>query len=318
MNIVSLLPSATEIICSLGLRDSLLGVSHSCDFPADVHDLPVLTSTTVPRVATSEEIDRHVRAELATRDALYALDVEALAKLEPDVIVAQTLCDVCAVSSGDVLSAIARLPTHPALIELEPTCLNDVFTDVRRVGAMTRTPRQADAVVAELEARLHRVRQRNDLIPVSERPRVVFLEWLDPPFNGGHWNPEIVELAGGIDCLGAPGLPARTLEWTEVVDSLPEVVFVACCGFDAKRTEVDLERLARTPYWSELPAVRSGHVYFVDGDAFFSRPGPRLLDALEAMAHCLHPHHHPSSKNCPVYRCNTHRPTVAARRPCCD
>ena len=226
-------------------------------------------------------------------------------RLEPDVIVAQTLCDVCAVSSGDVLSAIAGLPTRPALVELEPTGLNDLFSDIRRVGATTQTSHRADAVVADLAARLDAVRKRSDRIPGSDRPRVMFLEWLDPPFNGGHWNPEIVELAGGIDCLGTPGVPARTLEWTEVVGSSPDVVFVACCGFDVPRTEVDLERLGRTPHWSELPAVRSGHVYFVDGDAFFSRPGPRLIDALETMAYCLHPEHHPTCDLCPVHRFDT-------------
>ena len=305
MNIVSLLPSATEIICSLGLRDSLVGVSHSCDFPADVVGLPVLTSTTIPSTASSEEIDRHVRTELTTQDALYTLDVEALQRLEPDVIVAQTLCDVCAVSSGDVLSAIARLPTRPALVELEPTGLNDLFSDIRRVGATTQTDDQADAVVADLTARLDAVRQRSDRIPDDQRPRVLFLEWLDPPFNGGHWNPEIVALAGGIDCLGTPGVPARTLDWTEVLGSSPDLVFIACCGFDVARTKVDLERLARIPHWTEFPAVRSGQLYFVDGDAFFSRPGPRLIDALEAMAHCLHPEYHPLCDLCPVHRFDT-------------
>ena len=174
MNVVSLLPSATEIICSLGLRDSLVGVSHSCDFPADVVGLPVLTSTTIPSNASSAEIDRHVRAELTTQDALYTLDVEALQRLEPDVIVAQTLCDVCAVSSGDVLSAIAGLPTRPALVELEPTGLNDLFSDIRRVGATTQTSHRADAVVADLAARLDAVRKRTDRIPEVTVPGLCF------------------------------------------------------------------------------------------------------------------------------------------------
>ena len=289
----TLLPSATEIVSALGHTDSLVGVSHSCRLPGGSAAVPVMTSTRVPVEAPSGEIDSFVRDHLASQDALYDLDVEALAAANPDVVVSQALCDVCAVSTGDVDAAIHSLPSHPTLVDLEPNTLDDVLEDILRVGAAIGATDKARTLVAALVARRDAVATRSAAIAAADRPGVAFLEWLDPPFNGGHWNPELVELAGGRDLLGTAAKPSQTLDWDTVVNAQPEVVFVACCGFDVERTLVDLEALRSRPEWQSLPAVRTGRVYVADASRWFASPGPGLLDGLEIMAHAFHPDIHP-------------------------
>lgn len=288
-----MLPSATEIICALGLEDHIVGVSHSCNFPPTVCDLPRVTSTRVPHQDSSETIDGFVRDHLAENDALYDLDMVALERLRPDFVVSQTLCDVCAVSTGDVLSAIQSLPSRPELIDLEPNTLNDVLDDIVRVGKRLGTILPARVLTADLAERRRQVAARSGSIPKNERPRVAFLEWLFPPFNGGHWNPELVELAGGIDLLGNSGEPSSTQDWPAIIARRPDVIFVACCGFRPERTMQDVNKLSRTKEWRQLPAVRNGRVYVMDGNAYFSCPGPRLIEGLEIMAHALHMDVHP-------------------------
>ncbi len=291
MKIVSLLPSATEIICILGLEDALVGVTHECDFPGSVLGLPKITRTLIPTHAPSAEIDRLVRERLSTDHALYDLDLPTLEALEPDLIVTQALCDVCAVAEDEVRAAVCRLPGDPQVINLEPQTLSQVFDAIRQVAQAAGVDRVADEVVARLTARVEAVSSRSAAI--EQRPRVAFLEWLAPPFSAGHWNPELVRLAGGVDGLGQEGRPSRTLSWEEVKAYQPEAVFIACCGFSVERTMDEVPALDAVPGWQNMPAVRSGRVYVADGSQYFNRPGPRLVDSLEILAHALHPETHP-------------------------
>lgn len=295
MNVVTLLPSATEIVCGLGLESTLVGVSHSCNFPHSVRKLPTMTSTRVPYTEPSAVIDEFVREHLADNAALYDLDIDALIAVAPDVIVSQALCDVCAVSTGDVIAALTDLPSQPALVDLNPNNLNDVFADCERVGDALGQPLRATRYTQSLIDRKNAIADRSRGISENNRPGVVFLEWLDPPFNGGHWNPELVEIAGGRDLLGASGEPSSTLEWSGIAASEADVLFIACCGLSTERALQDVEKACQRPEWQSLPAVRNGRVYVTDGDAYFARPGPRLIDGLEMMAHALHPDIHPAA-----------------------
>jgi len=287
VRIVSLLPSATEIIATLGLDDQLVGVTHECDWPASVVGLPKVTKTLIPTDATSAEIDRMVRDRLGAQSALYTLDVEMLARLKPDLIVTQALCDVCAVAEEEVRNAACMLPNLPPVVNLEPETLSEVLACIRQVADAVGEPRRADSVIAALQARVDAVAARS--ARVADRPRVALLEWLDPPFSTGHWNPELVRLAGGEDGLGREGAKSRTLRWDEVIAYQPEVVLISCCGFTTERAMQDVPLLDRVPGWSDVPAVRAGRVYVTDGAAYFSRPGPRLVDSLELLAHVVHP-----------------------------
>lgn len=291
MKIVSLLPSATEMICLLGLEDCLVGVTHECDFPAFVQGLPKVTRTLIPTDAPSAEIDRLVRERLRTNRALYTLDLPTLEGLRPDLIVTQALCDVCAVAEEEVRAAACLLPGGPRVINLEPQTLSQVFAAIRQVAKAAGADQDADEVVGELTARVEAVVART--AGLRDRPRVALLEWLDPPFSCGHWSPELVRLAGGVEGLGREGLPSRTLRWEDVIAWRPEVVFIACCGYGVERTLDDVPPLQAIPGWQDLPAVRSGRVYVTNGSHYFSRPGPRLVDSLEILAHALHPELHP-------------------------
>ncbi len=292
MRIVSLLPSATEIVCALGLEADLVGVTHECDYPLSVKHLPKVTRTLIPHDAASADIDALVRERLKTQLALYTLDMEILERLRPDLLVTQALCDVCAVAEAEVTHAACSLPGQPRVLNLEPMSLKDVYDTLHMVGAATGAEEQARRVVDGLKQRVTTVAEQTAGISLSERPRVAFLEWIDPPFNGGHWNPSLIEMAGGIDVLGNAGQPSRTLDWHTVAASRPDVLFIACCGFTTERTLQDIPILRRQRGWSELSCVQSGRVYVTDGNAYFSRPGPRLVDGLEILANALHPNVH--------------------------
>lgn len=301
MNIVSLLPSATEIICSIGLLDQLVGVTHECDYPPAVTGLPKVTRTLIPHDVSSREIDSMVRQRLQAVEALYSLDLEVLERLRPDLIVTQALCDVCAVAETEVNNAACHLPGQPRVINLEPMSLEDVLQTMLLVGEATGNPAAARQAVVRCRNRIDAVQSRTkNLLRPDDLPRVVFLEWVDPPFNPGHWNPELIELAGGIDCIGNKNRPATTSAWEHIVARQPDVLFVACCGFDVRRTLVDMALLTTKPGWQELPCVRNGRVYVTDGNAYFSRPGPRLVDSLEILAHALHPLIHPLPEGVPA------------------
>jgi iron complex transport system substrate-binding protein len=290
VRIVSLLPSATEVVCQLGLGDALVGVTHECDHPPFVTALPKVTRTLIPTDASSREIDALVRERLKTQRALYTLDLPMLERLRPDLIVTQALCDVCAVAEAEVTAAACALPGRPRVVNLEPMSLGDVFDTLHLVAEAAGVPDRAEPVVRELRRRVDGVAARSER---AERLRVVVLEWLDPPFSCGHWTPELVRLAGGNELIGQPGKPSRTLDWAEVVAAKPDVLFIACCGFSLERTLADLPGLRARPGWADLPAVRSGRVFVTDGNAYFSRPGPRLVDSVEILAHALDPALHP-------------------------
>ncbi len=291
MRIVSLLPSATEILCSLGLAEQLVGVTHECDHPVWVQRLPRVTRTLIPTDASSGRIDELVRDRLKTQRALYTLDLPTLERLQPDLIVTQALCDVCAVAEEEVQAAACSLPGRPRVLNLEPRSLSDVLDTMLQVGEAVGRPDEAESAVAELRRRIAAVADRS--AHLTHRPGMVLLEWIDPPFCCGHWSPELVRLAGGKELLGQSGVPSRTLKWDEVVAAGPEVLVLACCGFSVERTLQDLPTLQGFPGWTDLPCVRADRVSIVDGSAYFSRPGPRLVDSLEILAHALHPDIHP-------------------------
>jgi iron complex transport system substrate-binding protein len=288
MRIVSLLPAATEIVAALGMAGSLVGVSHECDFPAEAAAKPRVTRCLFDAAElASGEIDRLVAETLAASGTLYALDEPLLRRLAPDVILTQRLCDVCAVGYGSVARMAATLPGAPRVVNLEPSSLAEVFGDIRAVAAAAGAVAAGDRLVKELTARMDAVRARTE--KAVHRPRCFLMEWIDPPFSAGHWNPELVALAGGEEPLGHRGQHSARIEWESVVKAQPEVVVVSCCGQSIERMRHDLPILKNYAGWADLPAVRAGRVYAVDGNAYFTRPGPRLIEGLEILAGILHP-----------------------------
>ena len=286
MRIVSLLPSATEIVCAVGLESCLVGVSHECDFPPSVTRLPRVTRSRVPEKATSGEIDAFVREQLQSEQALYSLDSAMLEALQPDLIVTQSLCQVCAVSETEVEAVARRMLSRPRTLSLSPISLHDVINSLVQVGDAAGVGEQARAAAEGLRRRIAALAARADAFP---RRRVAFLEWIDPLFGPGHWNPELIALAGGIDVLGCPGQPSRTVNWEDIRRAQPDVLMISCCGFTAARAALDLPILERQVGWGEMPCVKEGSVFIADGNAFFSRPGPRLVESLEILASAINP-----------------------------
>ncbi|MEM6797492.1 MAG: cobalamin-binding protein, partial [Acidobacteriota bacterium] len=286
--IVSLLPSATEIVCRVGGRESLVGVSHECDFPAGVEGLPSLTRPRFEMPRSSDAIDRAVQETLRDALAVYEVEVDLLRRLEPDLVVTQDLCDVCAVSLSDVTSALRALSREDAqIVSLRPTLLADVWADVRRVGEALGRAEDGAGAAAELEARCRAIAERAHRL--STRPSVLSIEWLSPIMVGGTWMPELIELAGGTPLVTQPGQHAPTLDMAALEALDPEVVLIKPCGFELARTFEELKLLASNLPWRRWRAVRGGRVYVADGNAFFNRPGPRLVESLEILAACVHP-----------------------------
>ena len=280
MRIASLLPSATEIVCALGLENELVAVTHECDYPDSVRDKPVLTRSVLSGASSGAEVDRHIRELVHEGSSIYALDAPLLEALRPDLILTQELCEVCAVSYPIVERAVRRLGSSPQLVSLEPETIEDVFENIRVVGRLAGRSAIAERVCDSLRRRVAAVEQR-----VAGRPRrrVVCLEWVDPPFNCGHWTPELVSLAGGDERLGVARQPAHAIDWQQVIDADPEVVVVMACGFSLERSLREVETAG-----GRFEALRA-QIWVVDGNAFFSRPGPRLVDSVEIMAGILHP-----------------------------
>lgn len=289
MRIVSLLPSTTEIAFALGLGDQVVAVTHECDFPAAARARPVITASALEHSdASSEAIDAAVRSQLRDGLSIYTLDSVLLEQLQPDLILTQALCDVCAVSFSSVEQAVAATSVAPRILSLEPTTLDAIFGTILAVGNATGRRERALELVAELRARVERVQAR--VAQASYRPRVACLEWFDPPFGPGHWLPELVELAGGRAGLGQAGEPSRRIAWGEVIAFAPEVIVLTPCGFDLERTAREAAAiLPHRPGWTALPAVRNGRVYAVDANSYMSRPGPRIVDSLELLARLIHP-----------------------------
>jgi iron complex transport system substrate-binding protein len=290
MRIVSLLPSATEIVCAVGARADLVGVSHECDFPAGVEALPALTRPRRALPERSAEIDRAVRAMLEDALAVYEIDLERLKAARPDVVVTQDLCDVCAVSLDDVRRALVELRCADVeVVSLKPTRLADVWDDVRRVGvALGRDGERVAADLAGRASELGRLGARAARA-AGGRPSVLTIEWLAPVMIGGTWMPELVELAGGEPLVTRPGEHAPTLPLAALAELDPDVVLIKPCGFDLARTRGEIELLREQLPWERWKAVQAGRVYVADGNAYFNRPGPRLLESLEILAACVHP-----------------------------
>lgn len=288
MKIVSLLPSATEIVCLLGLADQLTGVSHECDFPSAVRGKRrIIRPAFEGSGLSSREIDLRVRAALERGEGIYQIDLEALQAADPDLVVTQELCDVCAAPYHDVVGAATHLSRKPEVLSLDPKSLGDVLKDVEQVGAATGRLSEAAEVVSSLEKRIETIAART--AQAVMRPAVVCLEWLDPLMASGHWVPEMVALAGGREPLGNSGTPARRVEWEEIIAAAPEILVLMPCGFGVDRTLDEVHLLTRLPGWTGLPAVQRGSVVAVNSHAYYSRPGPRLVDGLEILAHLVHP-----------------------------
>ena len=281
MRIASLVPSATEMLFALGLGDQVVAVTHECDYPPEAAGKRHLTRSLVPEGLSAGEIDAEVRRLTGEGRHLYELDEPALRELEVDLIVTQAVCEVCAVSYDDVVAVAGRLPTHPRVISLDPSNLDEVLADVPRIGEIAGFSDRADALHDELASRLAAVREA---VAGATRPKVLALEWLDPPFIGGHWVPEMIAIAGGEDTLGIPGAKSRTAEWDELAASSPDVVVAMPCGWDASRARAEVDAHA-----AEVAAIGAGRVWTVDAAATFSRPGPRLVEGTELLAHLLHP-----------------------------
>ena len=286
MRIASLLPSATEIAFILGLGDSVVGVTHECDFPEAARSRPVLTRSLLPTGLSSAEIDAAVVASQRDAHTIYALDAELLARLEPDIVLTQSLCEVCAVPREAVEAAVCTMPRTARVVSLDPSSIWDVLADIERVGAETRAVEAAAEVVAALKGRIEAVASRAQSLP---RLRVFCAEWLEPIFCAGHWLPEMVQLAGGEERLGRPNVDSVRIPWQAVLDYQPEVIVMMPCGFDAAGALAETHWLTEREGWASLPAVRDGRVYVVDANAYYARPGPRLVDGVEILARLLHP-----------------------------
>lgn len=287
MRICSFLPSATDILYALGLGESVVGVSYECDVPAESGRKAVVVHTRLPPSSTSAEIDRQVRDFLARGESLYRVDMEALARLEPDLIVTQDLCQVCAASPDDLPAALATLARPPRVVTLAPRNLAEVGNDIRTVGEATERAAAAAHLAEELERRVAAVARA--VVCAQERPRVLCLEWLDPPFVGGHWIPEMVQRAGGQDVLGGPGEPSFSPSWDKILAAQPEVVVVMPCGYGLRDAVGEFRAASLPAGWNELPAVRASRVYAVDACRYFSRPGPQLATGVELLGRLLHP-----------------------------
>jgi iron complex transport system substrate-binding protein len=292
IRIVSLLPAATEIAHALGLMDHVVGVSHECDFPNEANARPRVTHCPVHNAQlASAEVDQWVRRALRNNGTIYTIDEPLLRELRPGVILTQKLCDVCAVGYGAVARLAETLPGPPKVVNLEPTSLADIFDDIHRVGEICGVSERARDLVVELSERVEAVRLRANRI--SHRPRCFLMEWVDPPFCSGHWGPELVEIAGGHDSLGRKHRPSAQVDWREVVETRPEIIMLALCGYDINRARRDYELLRSFPDFDSLPAARSGEIYLANASAYFARPGPRIVDSLEILAGILHPEEFP-------------------------
>jgi iron complex transport system substrate-binding protein len=290
--IVSLIASATEIVCALGFEDQLVGRSHECDFPESVKRLPVCTAPKFNVHGSSREIDERVKSSLQEGFSVYDVDTELLQQLQPDVIVTQAQCEVCAVSLRDVERAIGNWPgASPRVVTLNPNCLADVWDDIARLaeglGAPERGRCLLHALRGQMKDRTELVRSFQEVGEVS-RPTVACLEWLDPLMAAGNWMPELVEMAGGIDLFGSAGKHSPWMTWEQLRDRDPDVIVAMPCGLDLQRTRAEMVSLTGRHYWPALRAVQTGSVYLTDGNQFFNRPGPRLVESLGILVEILY------------------------------
>jgi iron complex transport system substrate-binding protein len=286
--IVSLIASATEIVCALDFEDQLVGRSHECDYPESVLRLPVCTQPRFDVNGSSAKIDRRVKRVLQESLSVYRVHTDVLQRLQPDVIVSQTHCEVCAVSASDVERALFTfLGTRPRIVSLAPDALADVWADFRRVAEALAAPERGDRLVENLQKRMQAIADRAR--GLADRPTIACIEWIEPLMAAGNWMPELVEMAGGIDPFGTAGKHAPRMTWDQLCNADPDVILIQPCGFDIDRSRRDLPALTERAGWPHLRAARGGRVYLADGNQYFNRPGPRLVESLEILAEVLHP-----------------------------
>lgn len=285
MQICSFLPSATEILYALDLGDSVAGVTFECDYPPEARQKPIVINTILGHDLSAAEIDREVTQLSSHGDSLYTVDTETLRRIKPELIVTQELCDVCAVSTSHLAKALHALSPQPEVLSLTPHTLADVFSDIEAVGAATGKEARAAELVVHLKQRMARIQAKRGLRPP---PKVACLEWLNPLFNAGHWVPEMVDLAGGVDKLGIPGEYSLRIEWRQVFDLNPDSIVIMPCGYNVEKAVQEYRRTLFPAEWQDLQAVRQGRVYAVHASAYFSRPGPRLVDGVEILYSLLH------------------------------
>jgi iron complex transport system substrate-binding protein len=287
MRIVSLLPSATEVLFALGLDREVVGVSHECDYPVQARSKRVVIDSSVPKNASPFEIDSFVRHRVHTGQSLYVVDAEALEELAPDLIITQDLCHVCAASPDDLATALSRFARRPEVLCLNPQDLGDVWRDVLWIGEETCRGRQAEALVKSIGQDLGELSRA--VRQVAQRPRVAFLEWLQPLYVGGHWIPEMIHRAGGEDVFGSPATPSFRIYMDDVIAAKPDIILIAPCGYTAERAREEYRNLNVTEEWNSIPAVRNKRVYALEANSFFSRPSPRLVTGIAAMIKLFHP-----------------------------
>ncbi len=285
MKICSLLPSATEILFALGLGDQVAGVSHECDFPSEAKSKPVLIKSRITHTESAAAIDRQVREFLERGESLYSVDFELLNRIKPDLIVTQDLCHVCAATPDDLAAALAHLERQPRVVTLNPHSLADVCADIRAVGEATGCSERAAAVVAEFEKGIAAVERS---VAGLDQPRVLCLEWLDPPYVAGHWVPEMVARAGGFDVLGQAGKPSFRVDWKDALATQPDAIVIMPCGYSLASAEKEFRNLPLPEGWNHLPAVQNGRVFVVEASGYYSRPGPRLAAGLAVLADAIH------------------------------
>jgi iron complex transport system substrate-binding protein len=286
--IVSFLPSATEMVCALGLGDRLLGVTHECDYPPEIAGKTIVVRNILPIETMSQpEIDSAVTQRLRDGLSLYRVDESLMREIAPDLIVTQDLCQVCAPSGNEMSQLLKVLPSQPQILWLTPKSLEQIFDNLRDLGEATDRSQIAENLIAEGRARLEKIEAAARAAP--SRPRVFCMEWMDPVYCCGHWVPEMVRIAGGIDGLGREGADSVRIQWQDVLQWKPEVLIVMPCGFGLEKAADQARMLAGYPGWADLPAVRDGRAYAVDANAYFARPGPRVVEGTELLAHLLHP-----------------------------
>jgi iron complex transport system substrate-binding protein len=286
--IVSLIASATEIVCALGFESELVGRSHECDYPPSVKQLPQLTSPKFKVEGSSLEIDQRVKAILMDALSVYRVDPQGLEALKPTHIITQSQCEVCAVSLKDVELAVCQLTSsNPIIVSLEPNSLEDIWADILKVGESLGAAARAEQLIDELQSRMDDIVQRTHWL--DSNPTVAYIEWIEPLVAGGNWMPELIDKAGGINLFGEAGKHSPWMNWEDLVNENPDIIFVCPCGFDIERTLHEMSLLSGRSEWRDLKAVKNGRVFVADGNQFFNRPGPRLVESLEILAETIHP-----------------------------
>ncbi len=288
LRVVSFLPAATEMAFALGLGDSLVGVSHECDFPATSKTKPVVVRPALALEKMSlREIDVAVAERIGSGQSLYQVDEKLLRELKPNLILTQDLCQVCAPSGNELTVALKLLQPKPEVVWMSPHSLEEIFQNIRELGRATKRVNEAEILIAELRARLEKVAARTENI--SRRPRVFCMEWADPVYCAGHWVPEMIELAGGVDALARKGTDSVRIQWEDVLKWAPEILILSPCGFHLEDALEQIPFLESLPGWAEIPAVRAGKVFCADANSYFARPGPRVVEGTELLAHLIHP-----------------------------